>query len=1336
MSQSDFVTKGQALVNSGQYQEAVKVCRLGLLGRPTTVEGRVVLGQALLALKRYDEVLAEMRVALELDHGSFAAQLLKAEALLRKGDPHAAIEILRKLQHQAPSDPTIDNLLAECERNLGKPAISASHPSVSYLGKDSKQLDENTRHYPNHAFGGDADEETTGGSFDRPTAVAAPNSKAKRTAPRSAPVREVTPPPNVLAVGDKSGTVEVDPELEGIELDDGDDFGDIASPPSSRRGAASASLERGQVVRRGALPTPGLERNAMPRNASKKNRVEVSSVELLEDDLVEVEGSDSGESVETLSPAPIRKPGPGTRVRNAVNVPSGPLDISNPAANRPTAAAPAIAPPHLAQMIANAPHVMEVARPQPSMTMRGNAPGPIAAALPTMAAAQPPPPANIPFDRTALGLPGAALPQMPQQGMPPAPLPAAPYAAPNPVAAARPTLAINPATDGQAWARATVAAVPAQPMPGMQGMHPDYASPMAEEPTVRPQAGVPMDPQLAAMLDMVSPGQPAESSQSAARVLKTGMRKGRSKLQIAVWLVIGALVIAGGVIVGFKFRAMRLEKKIADTQGIAIGLAKSDTWKGMVRSRDRLAGIAQASSTTDNMAALARMRALIAFEFGEGVPEAKTAIDGLGGQGGLDGEIAAAYYALATNDTKAALESSSRALKMAPDDPAAMYVSGQAELLAGDLPAAIKLLDAAVAKEGRPLYRVALSRAYLEATDLAAASQAIEPPKIKAWYDAFDVDTTNELQASGIDLGAITIENPSVSIQRIRVAVASGQLGAKAAELRALLERIITEGGKAINDQQRGVSLVQVGFANLALSELDFALGRQPATAINAALGLNLDDQRFAEQATETLYLTLNFSGAATAAERTLKGWPSSRRARVALAQIALLQGRAQEAIELMAKVENADKLAVPLAIRGRARLALGDLTGAKEDLDRAYEKSGKKLEQALVARVWADLASGDIDGARSRLRKRFQTAPSPAVVTAWAAILRASGKADEIKEAKELLEPVAAGSPSVDLARAQLELARLARDQGDETAKALYTKVIAQTNSRETRVETARYLIDFSDENGGREMLDELLKGDPMDPPDLLIEAARARMLVGDHAGGAELLDRADKAGTKSFKYSRERGRLALRKGDYPGAVLLLEKALETSGDDRETLYLAAEVASVDPDKFKDLAAKVKTLAKERLKDGPAMMILTGKLLLKGEEAQKAYNGAEVAMQKAAPPRLRAQAALGLAVVAYNNQDDPVALNALQLAIRLDPTLYEAYIYMADIHIGRKELAKALERAQAAAKYNPDNVDAYVMIGRVAAAQGNRKLLNEMLTKVGAIAPNSEQLKTLQSLR
>src|ERR1043165_10292276 len=122
VSQSDFVTRGQALVRRGQFQEAVKVCRLGLLGRPTTVEGRVVLGQALLALKRYDEVLAEMRVALELDHSSVPAQMLKAEALLKKGDPHAAVEVMQRLRAQAPNDPKLAQMLGDAERALGHPA--------------------------------------------------------------------------------------------------------------------------------------------------------------------------------------------------------------------------------------------------------------------------------------------------------------------------------------------------------------------------------------------------------------------------------------------------------------------------------------------------------------------------------------------------------------------------------------------------------------------------------------------------------------------------------------------------------------------------------------------------------------------------------------------------------------------------------------------------------------------------------------------------------------------------------------------------------------------------------------------------------------------------------------------------------------------------------------------------------------------------------------------------------------------------------------------------------------------------------------------------------------
>jgi len=50
----------------------------------------------LLALKRYDEVLAEMRVALRARSCVGPRAVLKGEALLRKGDGHGAVEVLRK----------------------------------------------------------------------------------------------------------------------------------------------------------------------------------------------------------------------------------------------------------------------------------------------------------------------------------------------------------------------------------------------------------------------------------------------------------------------------------------------------------------------------------------------------------------------------------------------------------------------------------------------------------------------------------------------------------------------------------------------------------------------------------------------------------------------------------------------------------------------------------------------------------------------------------------------------------------------------------------------------------------------------------------------------------------------------------------------------------------------------------------------------------------------------------------------------------------------------------------------------------------------------------------
>ncbi|MEJ7601934.1 MAG: hypothetical protein WKG01_28825 [Kofleriaceae bacterium] len=432
MSQSDFVTRGQALVSAGQFQEAVKVCRLGLLGRPTTVEGRVVLGQALLALKRFDEVLAEMRVALELDHSSVAAQVLKAEALLRKGDGHAAMDVLQRVRTTAPSDPKIAQLIAEGERSLGRPNVSATHPSVGFVGGMANATfssEESTKHYPHHGATERTDEDElddTGGSFTRPTSL--------QTSKRSPLPADATPPPAVLAVGDRSGTVDIDPDLDGVELGNDDDFGELAAPPRAR-GVPLPGVRRSRALDDRSNPDargqviPARKRNvnavvgAMAAKRSRHNpKEDVSTVELDDDEMIEIDESE-----------PPRKagPGPATAVRNAVKMPSGPIDAGpalSHAAARPTMHQAVVAPPpHLAQLMAQQQqqpmgfppppaHMHPSVQPPPGMQPRN----PIAAAMPTMAAPMP------------MGMP--LHPQM--QPMPQMPMSSA---------AARPTMALNAA---------------------------------------------------------------------------------------------------------------------------------------------------------------------------------------------------------------------------------------------------------------------------------------------------------------------------------------------------------------------------------------------------------------------------------------------------------------------------------------------------------------------------------------------------------------------------------------------------------------------------------------------------------------------------------------------------------------------------------------------------------------------------------------------------------------------------------------------------------------------------------------------------------------------------
>lgn len=151
MPHSDFVQRGAALLGQRDYQEAVKTCRLGLLSRPQALDGRLILGRALLALGRVDEALQEMKVALELAPGTPAVYALRGEALLRKGEIPSARAALRLALGLAPGDPHILALLEDAD-GVTMPN-DGGDPTAVFDPLDAGDETE-TKHYARAAEGG------------------------------------------------------------------------------------------------------------------------------------------------------------------------------------------------------------------------------------------------------------------------------------------------------------------------------------------------------------------------------------------------------------------------------------------------------------------------------------------------------------------------------------------------------------------------------------------------------------------------------------------------------------------------------------------------------------------------------------------------------------------------------------------------------------------------------------------------------------------------------------------------------------------------------------------------------------------------------------------------------------------------------------------------------------------------------------------------------------------------------------------------------------------------------------------------------------------------------
>jgi tetratricopeptide (TPR) repeat protein len=1264
---SDFVSRGQELVTAGQYQEAVKVCRLGLLARPGEVNGRLVLASALLALRRYDEVLAEMRVAIELEPGNAGGHQLRGTALLRKGDPHAAVECLERARKLAGGDPTIAALLEEA-----RVAQAAAGPGLWNDG------DSMTKHYPTHRGEGAAGSGASG-SHTRPI-------------DRRRPPADATPPPETLRVGDKSGTVELDPELEGVELEDDD----VAEPPESTSSVEVLDDDL-EEVDDDARPPEAQTRAGRPRSGRPEARPEP---------VQRWDADELSENMTRKKALPVKPPpedaetAPRDFVDSALPRRGGPglrPQLGDPGFEEESSLSGRASNPRLADLAAGP---LGGLTPAPVMTPSGRflsnpsgpgAPvdrpegagtfgppsGPVIATAhaPTVAGLVPAgtPPGMAPM---AGGRGGAVLGPAPGPGGPgpavPAAAPQAKTMVPFTAAAVRPTVAMSAAEVAPAPAPAYGAKDPG--LDAVLGGAAPPASPF-EYPSM---SATPPPPALTGTGR--GPGSP--------RTSRLGLR---SRWMFLVWIGITGAIIGGGVFAGFKIRDLRLAKQIASAKRNADAVARTDTWVGWRSARDRLAAIYRARGSAANRAALAKARAILAGWFQDDLDGARTAVAALGDDPSRDAALARAYLAIALGD-------GARASAVVKDaggadaDPELALAAAQAALVDGRWDAAASGARRAIEAAPRPA-------AYVAACNAEAARQR--------FTDADRACAEAERLVPG---------HPAAVIARARLRAASGAARAEADRLRGELEAIVAEAARPVADQRLGASVSEGLEAQLALAAVAIAVGDAPRAraAIDRVKASELTSRGLLESRAALALALGDVAEAGRLAEQGLDRWPGSAALIHARARSKFAAGDLAGAAAALDKAGAvADDPAI-VVLSAELAMANGDLDGAAERLDKILGKRPEDLD-ALVARAEVDLANGDPRAAQSRLEPRYSKAAPPRLTITYAAALRMQKRWGEARSALSRLLTAAGSGPITGAA--WLEQARIDREDGNpKEARAAYARAQEMLPaSRDAKLEAATLMIDDGDARGGRDSLRGLVDGSPGDAG-AAVELARAQILTGDLvAAEATLAAIGEVAPAVKGRLARERGRLALRRRDPRAAVSALRDAVAASPTDVEAaiMLLDAHILAGDVPEAKRAVDDFNLRFGKRDETG----LVTGRLALVSErfaEALTEFITARNLLAKA-PQRLLSDAIYWVGYAHYANGDLSKARGELKDAIARDPTNADAHGLLGAVLIDNQEWVAAADALTVAVALDPDNADAWYRLG------GSR--LNARRTKDGKAA-------------
>ncbi|MCB9562312.1 MAG: tetratricopeptide repeat protein [Kofleriaceae bacterium] len=448
----------------------------------------------------------------------------------------------------------------------------------------------------------------------------------------------------------------------------------------------------------------------------------------------------------------------------------------------------------------------------------------------------------------------------------------------------------------------------------------------------------------------------------------------------------------------------------------------------------------------------------------------------------------------------------------------------------------------------------------------------------------------------------------------------------------------------------------------------------------------------------------------------------------VAAAEVALADGDAARAL---VELEPAGDLAgrpEALALRGRARLAQGQVDPATADLDAALALA-PDLEPALVARAEVDLRAGNARAAVGLLERHYREDGAGPLAITYAAALRGVGELDRARTVLATLTRDDVASPLAG--EAWLETARLERDAGNpRAARAAYAKAIERSpRTTEARLEAAELAIDTGDAAGARESLDKLRADAPTDGR-VLVETARVHVLTGDLDGAKALLEQAEAApDAPRWLIQRERGRLALRQRVLPVAIEALERAASLEPGDGETRLLLID-AHLGADDGAS-ARRVLEDVMKRFAGRPEMQLAVGRVRLYFDalgEAREAFVKAKDQLEREkAAPRWIAEATYWLARTTYYDGDADKARPLAVQALQLDPNLVDAHALLGTIDSERGQFKAAAASWEKVTRLDPAADEAWFELGAAAAQSRQKKLARKALETFLQRVPTSD---------